>query len=80
MPNVSPVYKDVLEDPAHAEHPFYETKERTINEYFAESLKYASTSGNELLEGINPFAGIRARPDCSRPGDSAGGHRSPARG
>lgn len=58
MPNVSPVYKDVLEDPRMREHPFYETKERTINEYFVESLKYASTSGNELLEGINPFAGI----------------------
>lgn len=58
MPNVSPVYKDVLEDSRMREHPFYETKERTINEYFVESLKYASTSGNELLEGINPFAGI----------------------
>ena len=58
VPNVSPVYKDVAEDPRLLEHPFFKTKKRTIMTYYVDSLKHASNTGNELLKGINPLAGI----------------------
>lgn len=58
VPNVSPVYKDVAEDPRLMEHPFFKTKKETIMTYYVGSLKYASNTGNELLLGINPLAGI----------------------
>jgi ABC-type glycerol-3-phosphate transport system substrate-binding protein len=58
VPNISPVYKDVLEDPRLHEHPFFQTKKKTILTYYVDALKYASNTGNELLEGINPLAGI----------------------
>lgn len=58
VPNVSPVYKDVAEDPRLLEHPFFKTKKRTIMTYYVDSLKYASNTGNELLKGVNPLAGI----------------------
>jgi hypothetical protein len=31
---------------------------RSIFEYYTEALKHASNSGNELLQGISPLAGI----------------------
>ncbi len=58
VPNISPVYQDIVENPQLLDHPFFKTKERTINEYYVEALKHASNSGNELLQGINPLAGI----------------------
>jgi ABC-type glycerol-3-phosphate transport system substrate-binding protein len=58
VPNVSPVYKDVAEDPRLLEHPFFKTKKRTIMTYYVDSLKHASNTGNELLKGVNPLAGI----------------------
>ena len=58
MPNVSPVYKDVAANPELTKHPFFDTKKRTINEYYVESLKHGSNTGNELLQGVNPLAGI----------------------
>jgi ABC-type glycerol-3-phosphate transport system substrate-binding protein len=58
VPNVSPVYQDVAQDPRLAQHPFFATKRRTIFEYYVEALKHASNSGNELLQGISPLAGI----------------------
>lgn len=58
MPNVSPVYKDVIDNPALYEHPFFETHKKTIMTYYVEALKNASNTGNELLKGINPLAGI----------------------
>ncbi len=58
VPNVSPVFQDVAQDPRLTTHPFFKTKRRTIFEYYTEALKNASNSGNELLEGINPLAGI----------------------
>jgi len=58
MPNVSPVYKDIAEAPELAQHPFFETKRDTIRRYYVESLAHTSNTGNELLKGINPLAGI----------------------
>lgn len=58
VPNVSPVYKDVAEDPRLLDHPFFETKKDTIMNYYVHSLKHASNTGNELLGGVNPLAGI----------------------
>ena len=58
VPNVSPVFQDVVQDPRLLQHPFFATKRRTIFEYYTEALKHASNSGNELLRGINPLAGI----------------------
>lgn len=58
VPNVSPVYKDVLNDPELQKHPFFQTKKRTIDTYYSQSLKHASSTANEMMKGINPFAGI----------------------
>lgn len=58
VPNVSPVFQDVAQDPRLSQHPFFATKRRTIFEYYVEALKHASNSGNELLQGISPLAGI----------------------
>jgi ABC-type glycerol-3-phosphate transport system substrate-binding protein len=58
VPNVSPVFQDVAQDPRLTQHPFFQTKKRTIFEYYTEALKHASNSGNELLQGISPLAGI----------------------
>ena len=58
VPNVSPVFQDVAQDPRLTQHPFFATKRRTIFEYYVEALKNASNSGNELLQGISPLAGI----------------------
>lgn len=58
VPNVSPVFQDVAQDPRLTAHPFFQTKRRTIFEYYTEALRHASNSGNELLQGINPLAGI----------------------
>jgi len=58
VPNVSPVYKDVVEDPTLKEHPFFETKEKTILTYYRDSLPHSSNTGNELRKGANPLAGI----------------------
>jgi ABC-type glycerol-3-phosphate transport system substrate-binding protein len=58
VPNVSPVFQDVVDGGRFQHHPFFATKRRTIFEYYTEALKHASNSGNELLRGINPLAGI----------------------
>ena len=58
VPNVSPVFQDVAQSPKLTQHPFFQTKRRTIFEYYTEALKHASNSGNELLQGISPLAGI----------------------
>jgi hypothetical protein len=58
VPNVSPVFQDVAQDPRLTQHPFFATKRRTIFEYYVEALRHASNSGNELLQGISPLAGI----------------------
>jgi multiple sugar transport system substrate-binding protein len=58
VPNVSPVFQDVAQDARLTQHPFFATKRRTIFEYYVEALKHASNSGNELLQGISPLAGI----------------------
>ena len=58
MPNVSPVYKDVLSSPRLQEHPFFKTKRETIMNYYVTSLPNSSSTGNELLKGVNPLAGV----------------------
>jgi multiple sugar transport system substrate-binding protein len=58
VPNVSPVFQDIAQDPRLTQHPFFQTKRRSIFEYYTEALKNASNSGNELLQGISPLAGI----------------------
>jgi hypothetical protein len=52
------VFQDVAQDARLTQHPFFQTKKRTIFEYYTEALKHASNSGNELLQGISPLAGI----------------------
>jgi ABC-type glycerol-3-phosphate transport system substrate-binding protein len=58
VPNVSPVFQDVVDDPRLGRHPFFATKRRTIRAYYTDALANASNSGNELLRGVNPLAGI----------------------
>jgi len=58
MPNVSPVYKDVLSAPRLQEHAFFKTKRETIMNYYVNSLPNSSSTGNELLKGVNPLAGV----------------------
>ena len=58
MPNVGPVYQDVLDDKALYTHPFFETKRRTIETYYNTSMQHSSSTANELLKGVNPLAGI----------------------
>jgi hypothetical protein len=58
MPNVAPVYKDIADSPELRKHPLYEAKPRTVDTYFRTSLVNSSSSANELLQGVNPLAGI----------------------
>ena len=58
MPNVGPVYQDVLDDKALYTHPFFETKRRTIETYYNTSMPHSSSTANEILKGVNPLAGI----------------------
>jgi ABC-type glycerol-3-phosphate transport system substrate-binding protein len=58
VPNVAPVYKDVADSPEIREHPLYKAKPRTVDTYFRGSLAHSSSSANELLQGVNPLAGI----------------------
>lgn len=58
MPNVGPVFKDVVAAPSMKAHPFYATKARSIDVIFEKFLPYACNSGFELRRGINPLGGI----------------------
>ena len=58
MPNVAPVFKDQATSAELRNHPFYQTKARAVDTYFNASLEHASSTANELLQGVNPFAGI----------------------
>jgi ABC-type glycerol-3-phosphate transport system substrate-binding protein len=58
VPNVAPVYKDVAEAPELKDHPLYEAKPRTVETYYTTSLQHSSSTANELLQGVNPMAGI----------------------
>jgi ABC-type glycerol-3-phosphate transport system substrate-binding protein len=58
MPNVGPVYKDIANSPELENHPIYQSKRDTVRRYFVDSLPHASNTGNELLKGVNPLAGI----------------------
>lgn len=57
MPNVAPVYKDVAESAELKNHPFYASKPKTVDTYFRASLENSSSTANEMLKGVNPFAG-----------------------
>ena len=58
MPNVSPVYQDVLDNKELYTHPFFETKRRTIMTYYETSVPHSSSTANEMMKGVNPLAGI----------------------
>jgi multiple sugar transport system substrate-binding protein len=58
MPNVAPAYKEVADAPELKEHPFYKSKPRTVDTYFRASLAHSSSTANEMLQGVNPLAGI----------------------
>ena len=58
MPNVSPVYQDVLDNKELYTHPFFATKRRTIMTYYETSVPFSSSTANEMLKGVNPLAGI----------------------
>jgi multiple sugar transport system substrate-binding protein len=58
MPNVAPVYKDVADSPELRKHALYDAKPRTVDTYFKTSLPNSSSTANELLQGVNPLAGI----------------------
>jgi len=58
VPNVSPVYQDVVADERLYEHPFFETKRDTIMTYYQDALPHSSNTGNEMQLGVNPLAGI----------------------
>ncbi len=58
MPNVAPTYRDVADAPELRDHPFYKSKPRTVDTYFKASLEHSSSTANELLQGVNPLAGI----------------------
>jgi hypothetical protein len=58
MPNVAPVYKDIADAPELKNHPFYTSKPKTVETYFKTSLENSSSTANEMLKGVNPFAGF----------------------
>ena len=58
MPNVAPTYKDIADSEELKNHPFYKSKPRTVQTYFKDSLANSSSTANELLQGVNPLAGI----------------------
>jgi ABC-type glycerol-3-phosphate transport system substrate-binding protein len=57
MPNVGPVFKDVATAPAMLVHPFYQSKRRSLDVLFTESVPHACNTGLELKKGVNPLAG-----------------------
>lgn len=57
MPNVAPTYKDIADAPELKNHPFYQSKAKTVDTYFKASLANSSSTANELLQGPNPLAG-----------------------
>jgi len=58
MPNVGPVFKDVATAPAMLAHPFYQSKRRSIDAIFTESVPHACNTGLEMKKGVNPLAGV----------------------
>jgi ABC-type glycerol-3-phosphate transport system substrate-binding protein len=58
MPNVGPVFKDVASAPAMLAHPFYQSKKRSIDTIFVDSVPHQCNTGYELKKGVNPLAGI----------------------
>ncbi|WP_144185621.1 ABC transporter substrate-binding protein [Elioraea rosea] len=58
MPNVGPVFKDVATAPSMLAHPFYQSKGRSLDVIFTESVPHQCNTGYELKKGINPLAGI----------------------
>lgn len=58
MPNVGPVYKDVATAPAMLAHPFWQSKKRSLDVIFTESVPHQCNTGFELKKGVNPLAGI----------------------
>lgn len=57
MPNVAPTYKDIADAPELRNHPIYQSKPKSVDTYFKTSLPNSSSTANELLQGVNPFAG-----------------------
>jgi ABC-type glycerol-3-phosphate transport system substrate-binding protein len=58
MPNVGPVFKDVATAPAMLAHPFYQSKKRSLDVIFVDSVPHQCNTGYELKKGVNPLAGI----------------------
>ena len=59
MPNVAPDLQGRRRlRRSSKEHPFYKSKPRTVDTYFKTSLAHSSSTANELLQGVNPLAGI----------------------
>jgi ABC-type glycerol-3-phosphate transport system substrate-binding protein len=57
VPNVGPTYKDIADAPELRNHPIYQAKPKTVDTYYKTSLSNSSSTANELLQGVNPFAG-----------------------
>lgn len=57
VPNVGPTYQDIADAPELRDHPIYQAKPRTVDTYYKTSLTNSSSTANELLQGVNPFAG-----------------------
>ncbi|MBZ0124179.1 MAG: extracellular solute-binding protein [Roseovarius sp.] len=57
VPNVGPTYKDVADSAELKNHPIYKAKQKTVDTYYKTSLANSSSTANELLQGVNPFAG-----------------------
>ncbi len=58
MPNVSPVYKDVLNNPKLHDPSLLRDEEAHHHELLREFPAQLHSTGNELLQGVNPLAGI----------------------
>ena len=58
MPNVGPVFKDVASAPAMLAHPFYQSKRRSLDVIFKDSVPHACNTGLEQKRGVNPLAGV----------------------
>ncbi len=58
MPNVGPVFKDVATSPQMLAHPFFQSKRRTLDVIFTQSVPHACNTGLELKRGVNPLAGF----------------------
>ncbi len=68
VPNVSPVFQDVAQDPRLTQHPFFQTKRRTHLRVLHGGAQEREQLGQRAAPGHQPAGRHRPRPRHHRPG------------